>query len=237
MTGWHANAPGRPLSDAAYRRLRQGVLTGELSPGQRLTERRAAAALDLGLSPVRDALRRLVHDGLVQVTPRAGYRVAPLTAKSVDDLFQAWALLGPEIGRLGVSRAGPEQTKRLRGLATEVGDILRNPMGRERAARFIALADLMFDLLAVCTGNERLVEVYRSLVAEMSRVWAAILITDPMLDLATAGANWNQALESCDTDRAAAAVRDFIAVSHSAARRTLKSRPTDHGRDVVPLLR
>ena len=109
-----AATPGRPLSEAAYRTLRERVLTCKLSPGARLTERGTAAELGLGLSPVRHALTRLIQDGLVQVIPLKGYRVAPLTVRSVDDLFNVWLLLGPEIARLGVTQADPGQAAELR---------------------------------------------------------------------------------------------------------------------------
>ena len=104
-----ATTLGRPMSETAYRTLRERVLTCKLTPGARLTERGTAAELGLGLSPVRHALTRLVQDGLVRLTPLEGYRVAPLTVRSVDDLFNVWLLLGPEIARLGVTQAAPEQ--------------------------------------------------------------------------------------------------------------------------------
>lgn len=154
-------------------------------------------------------------------------RVVPSATKSVDDLFHTWALVGPEITRLGVARAEPAQASELRDLAVELGHVLTGRPGRERATRFIALADPTFDLLAVATGNERLIEVYRSLVGEMSRVWALILATDPMIDLAGANAGWNRAIEHGDADRAASGAHEFIATSHAAARRIVRPRPGD----------
>src|SRR4051812_15077038 len=97
MAGKLALATEEPSSDAAYRMLRKRILTCELCPGQWFTERRSAVELGLGLSPVRGALTRLVQDGLVQSVPAKGYRVTPLTLKSVKDLFTTWALLIPEM--------------------------------------------------------------------------------------------------------------------------------------------
>src|ERR1700760_2220707 len=102
-----ATTPGRTLSEAAYDTLRERVLTCKLSPGELITERRAAAELGFGLSPLRHALTRLIQDGLVEVVPAKGYRVAPLTVKSADDLFRVWLLVGPAIARLGVTQADP----------------------------------------------------------------------------------------------------------------------------------
>jgi DNA-binding GntR family transcriptional regulator len=231
-----ATTPGRPLSEAAYLTLRSRVLTCRLSPGERLTERTTAAELGLGLSPVRHALTRLIADGLVQVVPPRGYRVAPLTVKSADDLFSVWLLLGPAIARLGVTRADAGQAAELRRLATEGSQALAQPPGLNSAARFISVADAMFDLLAVAAGNDRLLTVYRSLAGEMSRIWTLVLTVDPIQDvLLSATADWRVVIDRRDGDRAAQLAGEFIAVSHAAALRVLRSGPSVRASQVVPL--
>jgi DNA-binding GntR family transcriptional regulator len=233
-----ATTPGRPMSETAYRTLRERVLTCKLTPGARLTERGTAAELGLGLSPVRHALTRLVQDGLVRLTPLEGYRVAPLTVRSVDDLFNVWLLLGPEIARLGVTQAAPEQAAELRRLATEGSRALTQPPGTDNTARFIALADSMFHLLAVAAGNDRLREVYLSLAGEMSRVWTLVLTADPVQDVLLAVTeDWRPAIDHRDGDRAARLAREFIKASHAAALRVLQSRPPASVGQVLPLRR
>jgi DNA-binding GntR family transcriptional regulator len=233
-----ATTPGRPLSETAYRTLRERVLTCKLNPGARLTERGTAAELGLGLSPVRHALTRLIQDGLVQVTPFEGYRVAPLTLRSVDDLFNVWLLLGPEIARLGVTQAVPEQAAELRRLAAEADWALAQTPGRDSTAQFIALADNMFHLLAVAAGNDRLREVYLSLAGEMSRVWTLVLTVDPVQDVLLAVTeDWRPVIDHRDGDRAARLAREFIEASHAAALRVLQSRPPASVGQVLPLRR
>jgi DNA-binding GntR family transcriptional regulator len=236
MTSGPTRTPGRSLSETAYDALRNRILACELGPGERLTERQTATDLGLGLSPVRDALTRLVQDGLVQVIPRKGYRVAPLTMKSVDDLFHAWVLIGPEIARLGVVRADAEQTAALRRLVAGADQALAMTPTRGRAARFIQLADEMFDLLAIATDNERLLEIYRSLAGEMSRVWTLILTADPEPEvLHAANAGWQPSIEDRDGEHAAQIARAFIQASHVAAMRVLQSWPSVRHSEVVPL--
>lgn len=233
-----ATTPGRPLSETAYRTLRERVLTCKLSPGARLTERGTAAELGLGLSPVRHALTRLTQDGLVQVIPLKGYRVAPLTVRSVDDLFNVWLLLGPEIARLGVTQAGPEQAAELRRLVTEADRALAQTPGRDSTARFIALADSTFHLLAVAAGNDRLREVYLSLAGEMSRVWTLVLTVDPIQDVLLAATDdWRPAIDRRNGDRAAQLAREFIEASHAAALRVLRDWPSVSAGQVIPLRR
>src|SRR6201994_4723610 len=199
-----ATTPGRPMSETAYRMLRERVMTCKLTPGARLTERGTAAELGLGLSPVRHALTRLVQDGLGRLTPPEGHRGAPLPVRSVDDLFNVWLLLGPEIARLGVTQAAPEQAAELRRLATEGSRTLTQPPGMDNTAQFIALADSMFHLLAVAAGNDRLRESCLSPAGEMTRVWTLVLTADPVHDVLLAVTeDWRPAIDHRDGDRAA----------------------------------
>ena len=238
MASGQSRTPGRSLSGTAYEALRHRIITCELAPGERLTERRTAAELGLGLSPVRDALTRLVQDGLLQVAPRKGYRVTPLTVKSVDDLFTAWVLIGPEIARLGVSRAGLEQGEALRRLFAEIDRALGTAPVHDGATRFIELANEAFDLLAIAADNDRMLEIFRSLAGEMSRLWTVILTADVEHEvLQVANAGWDSIIDEHDGERAAGNAHAFIRASHAAAMRVLRAWPSVRNSEVVPLRR
>src|ERR1700761_283662 len=94
-----------PLGEAAYRRLRADIVSCRPPPGQRPTARGVTASAGLGVASVRAALPRLDQEGLVRTLPRKGYQVAPLTIKAVSDLFDFWAVVGPQLVRLGVAGA------------------------------------------------------------------------------------------------------------------------------------
>ena len=74
------DATKRTAATAAYRRIRELILTTDLRPGQPLAESDLMATLGIGRTPLRDALRLLSHDGLVVIEPRRGTAVAPLTS-------------------------------------------------------------------------------------------------------------------------------------------------------------
>jgi DNA-binding GntR family transcriptional regulator len=78
----------RPLtrSEWAYQTLRQRILDGELEPGERLLLRPLAEQLGLSVMPVRDAVRLLERDGLVQVESYRGAIVTPIAAETVVEL-------------------------------------------------------------------------------------------------------------------------------------------------------
>lgn len=145
---------GSPVSlgEAAYRRVREEIITCRLAPGSRLTERRLASDTGFGVSPIRAALTRLTQEGLIRTLPRKGYQVAPLTPKSIDDLFVVWEMVGPELIRLGLRQIGREQLEAAKAAFDELDG---SNLGRaETAMRDIDVVNAAFEILASswCSG-------------------------------------------------------------------------------------
>lgn len=80
-------------TEAAYRVLRQAILGGEYELGSRLGEVELAATLGVSRTPVREALRRLSADGLVEVLPNRGARVVRWVGEDLNDIYEIRALL------------------------------------------------------------------------------------------------------------------------------------------------
>lgn len=97
-----ARAGARPasseatLADRAYAEIRQRIVTVSLAPGAAFSETDISEALSMGKTPVREALARLRLEGLVQVQPRAGYKVADVTLQDANDVCDLRALLEGE---------------------------------------------------------------------------------------------------------------------------------------------
>ena len=69
-------APAIPLlADRAYERIKHDIITCAIAPGTEISEPQLCSHYRLGKAPVRMALNRLAHDGLVRAIPRRGYRV------------------------------------------------------------------------------------------------------------------------------------------------------------------
>lgn len=81
------------LVEMTTRRLRSEILSGELPPGQRLVEDQIRRRFAISRAPLREALRVLTHQGLVEHLPRRGARVTELSARDVDQLFELRAVL------------------------------------------------------------------------------------------------------------------------------------------------
>lgn len=84
-----ATAKGRD----AYRRLQQGIQSGRYPPGMRLKEVELAADLGMSRTPVREAIRRLERDGVVEVIPNRGAAVRGWTLEDVEDAYALRSVL------------------------------------------------------------------------------------------------------------------------------------------------
>jgi DNA-binding GntR family transcriptional regulator len=80
-----------PMSEEAYRAIKSGILTNKYPGGFQVLEDDLARSLDMSRTPVREALLRLDMEGLIDLIPRHGMRVRPL---SLDDVREAYQLLG-----------------------------------------------------------------------------------------------------------------------------------------------
>src|ERR1044072_1469456 len=98
-------ADARSLSDQAYYRIREMIVTLELPPGSLLSERELMERLRLGRTPVREALRALARERLVEVYPRRGMFVSSVDVRDLAGLSEVRSTLEPRAARLAAERA------------------------------------------------------------------------------------------------------------------------------------
>ena len=101
------------LSDLVYRHLRDQILWGTLPPGSRLSLRGLAEHLGVSPMPVRDALRRLATEELVEVAPRSSTRVTQISLETIREMFEIRTHLEPLAGRLAVAHLTTADIERL----------------------------------------------------------------------------------------------------------------------------
>jgi len=91
---------GASLVDAAYQQIRQRTLDNLWPPGHRALEQEVALALGMSRTPVREALMRLRNEGLVEVIPRHGMRVLPVSPAEMREIYQILTALECMAGEL-----------------------------------------------------------------------------------------------------------------------------------------
>ncbi|HVU36114.1 MAG TPA: GntR family transcriptional regulator [Opitutaceae bacterium] len=105
------------LPDHVYTVLKQRILSCALPPNDRLVEKSLCDDLQVSRTPLREALNRLCHEGLVVLQAHAGYRVAPITLESFRSLIELRALIEPQAAALAAERATAEEAAVLRDRA------------------------------------------------------------------------------------------------------------------------
>ncbi len=151
------STPGRIAAQ-----LRTAIVQGHLPPGSRLTEIPLAARLGVSRGPVREAIQRLIQEGLLLTRRRQGVFVADLDPAQIEDLYLARELLEaaaaerlalhPEASRLGVLRAALDRLRRAQ---------------TRRSWPQLVEADLEFHAALVASGGSvRLGRIFDTLSAE-----------------------------------------------------------------------
>ena len=108
------------LADRAYLSIRDLIVSLELAPGALIDERRLVETLEIGRTPVREALRRLAQEQLVEVFPRRGMFVTGVDVRDLARISEVRAALEPEAARLAAERATEEERDGLAELSDQI---------------------------------------------------------------------------------------------------------------------
>jgi|TARA_B110000908_G_C10265229_1_gene463163 DNA-binding GntR family transcriptional regulator len=154
-----SDLPGVPLSEQAYLVLRKAILANVLAPGYFASEREVSERFGLSRTPVREALLKLRDEGLIEVQPRRGVRVLPLSVKDMREIHQVARALELEAALLLCEREGDEPLKALAQSAQDMRDAIK-VKDRDKWVE----ADAKFHIGIVASSkNDRLIQQYNSL--------------------------------------------------------------------------
>jgi DNA-binding GntR family transcriptional regulator len=112
--------PRQVLHQEVAVRLRQRIVEGELAPGAKLNERELSELLNVSRTPLREALKMLAAEGLVELLPNRGAVVAQMSAQDVADTFEVIAGLEGQSGELAAQRITEAELAEIRALHFEM---------------------------------------------------------------------------------------------------------------------
>jgi DNA-binding GntR family transcriptional regulator len=145
-----------PLSDQILSQIREKLFAGEFEPGQRLVLREIASQLGISITPVRDALTRLIAGGVLYQGPRNSAIVPELTVDSLKDLIIVRSELEGRAAREAALRCSAEEIKDLRKTMQKMqglikGRSLHEYLGEHRKFHFgvykIAKIPILFEMI------------------------------------------------------------------------------------------
>jgi DNA-binding GntR family transcriptional regulator len=162
------------LTDQIYDLLRERIVDGELTPGQRLNIDALAAELRVSNIPVREALARLAAEKLASQEPYKGYTVMPLlTLERLHQLLDTRLLIEPYAARIATTRLDQAALQTLHDLNARMERFRVGPTYREFKAYTVCDHDF-HSLIVGGGGNVVLAELYESLSPhiQLSRLYS-----------------------------------------------------------------
>lgn len=145
--------------------LRERIVKGELTPGSRLVERKLSAELNVSRTPVREALKLLRADGLVEISMHRGAQIVAYTAEEAEELFELIAVLEGLAAERLARRMHPDVMARLEDLHVQM---LRQYDARDASAYFDTNTEI-HDTIVTAAGNAVLLESHKRVMVRAQR--------------------------------------------------------------------
>ncbi|WP_426850594.1 GntR family transcriptional regulator [Candidatus Planktophila vernalis] len=206
------------LSEAAYSRIRSMIITLELEPGSLISESALMSTLKMGRTPIREALRSLANEKLVEVYPRRGMFVSRVDVANLSQLSETRAVLEIKAAELAATRSTPADQEITKALIKEINAI----KGDLDMPTLIGLDQRIHHHIYQCTHNEFLASALDNYYAHALRIW--FLALDRVEHLADAIIEHRALLEaiaSNDPKAASKAMKEHVEGFESEIRKSL----------------
>lgn len=202
-----ADSPPRLKVERAYEELKRLIVTLQLAPGSYIDERAVMAKLEIGRTPLREAVMRLVSERLIVHTPRRGAWISTLSITDLQQMLEARSFLDALIARRAAERITEAD-------AIVLSRMLQDARLAVDKQKSVELVDLDFQLhlcVARCAGNVYLAAFSKQVNSAMLRYWHLASQNDHTIP---SWANRHQdlvdAIVSGDPDRAEAQARNHV---------------------------
>ncbi|HET7327570.1 MAG TPA: GntR family transcriptional regulator [Nocardioidaceae bacterium] len=158
---------GESQAHRAYRAIEQMIVSLELAPGSRISEQSLSASLNIGRTPVREALQRLAREGSIKVLPRSGAVVLNI---DVEDHFKLIEVRR-EVERILIGRSARLADAGVRKAFTELRDRFNKAAETDDEAMFMAADQEFNSLVARTADNAYAAYAMAPLQAQTRRFW------------------------------------------------------------------
>lgn len=155
-------------------RVRDMIVEGQLTPGERIREAELCLAFGISRTPLREALKVLASEGLIELRANRGSRVSPITDEEVGDLFEALSGIERHSAELAAERVNEAGIQRLRAMHERMD---RHWKKRNRPA-YAKVNHEIHRTIVGLARNEALVTIHDSLMARLRRARYMALMSD-----------------------------------------------------------
>jgi DNA-binding GntR family transcriptional regulator len=191
--------PARQSAEYVYRRVRAAILGGELTPGATMSQVALAGELGVSRTPLREALRMLQAEALIEARMNRQVRVASVSADDLEELFAVRITLEVQAVRLSVGRMPSGHLARLEGAIAEM-----THFAEQRDMRGWQVAHAMYHRLLVERAGDRFAAVIAQIYDQSERYRALYLGAGPRPWATADHREILDAVKATDADRAGA---------------------------------
>jgi DNA-binding GntR family transcriptional regulator len=206
--------PRQVLHHEAAVRLRQLIVEGEIPPGAKLNERELAERLRVSRTPLREAIKTLAAEGLVELLPNRGAVAAQLSAQDVADTFEVIAGLEAQSGELAAQRITEAELAEIRALHYE----MLAAYTRRDLSTYYRLNARIHERINAAARNPVLTHTYRNVNARLQALRFRSNFDDR---------KWQRAVQEHE------AMVTLLAARDATGLRTLMLQHLAHKRDAV----
>jgi len=199
--------PRVSLHDAVVNRLRDLIIRGELHPNAHLGERELCERFEVSRTPLREALKVLAVEGLVELLPHRGARVACLTRADVQHMFEVMASLEALSGELAAAHVTDEQLAEIDAIHAEMIEAYE----RRDLPVYFDHNQAIHERIVAAGGNPVLREVYQGLSSRIRRArYAANMVEERWAAAVDEHEAMLAALHARDAGELSAILRDHL---------------------------
>ncbi|MCP4428480.1 MAG: GntR family transcriptional regulator [Chloroflexi bacterium] len=156
-----------PLSERAYKSIKNDIITCTLRAGEQIAQSQLAERYQIGTTPIREALQRLVQDGFVQSIPRFGYVVSRISLSDVHEIYECRLILEPAAAYLAATRANDAQLSEI----VRTADFQYTYQGCEISSDIHVHNAEFHRAIAAASNNGRLFDQISRVLDEMTRIF------------------------------------------------------------------
>ncbi len=208
------SVPRQALHQEVAVRLRQLIVEGRIAPGAKLNERALSERLHVSRTPLREAIKMLAAEGLVELLPNRGAVAVQLTAQDVADTFEVIAGLEGQAGELAAERITPAELAEVRALHYE----MLAAFTRRDLSAYYALNARIHERINAAARNPVLTQVYANVNARLQALRFRSNFDER---------KWQRAVQEHE------AMVDLLARRDAPALRVLMAQHLQHKRDAV----
>ncbi len=210
--------------------LRDMIVEGELPPGHRISEGDLCEKFGISRTPMREALKVLASEGLVEIKPNRGTRVTEISLEDIDELFEAVSGIERIAGELATERMTEHDLEHLNSL----NDRMTSHFENGRRHEYFQLNQKAHTAIINMSGNSVLREIHENLMIKVRRArYLAILSIDRWEESVKEHGKIIEAMEARDAELAGNLIRDHVRNTGKVVKQTFNPENANAGRPLL----